>query len=99
MSGDVGHGPLDITMLQAMSIAEPMGVGSAKVLHGADLTLRGPLASSASVCFGSLADIAAVKAEVRKVPQADIFLIDAMGSGASEGDCRALPGGDPRWIE
>ena len=32
-------------------------------------------------------------------PKADIFLLAAMGSGASEGDCRALPRGEPSWIE
>jgi uncharacterized membrane protein len=31
--------PLDITMIQAMAIVKRMGVGSAKALRGADLTL------------------------------------------------------------
>ena len=31
--------PLDITMIQAMAIVKRMGVGSAKALHGTDLTL------------------------------------------------------------
>ena len=45
MSGNVMYMPADrvrplgITMVQAMAIVERMGVGSAKALRGADLTL------------------------------------------------------------
>ena len=34
--------PLEITMAQAMSVVKRMGIGSAKVLHGTDLTLPAP---------------------------------------------------------
>jgi tRNA (cmo5U34)-methyltransferase len=81
MSGDVGYGLLGITMLQAMSIAEPMGVGFAKVLHGADLTLRGRSVQ----CFKSRHDAHSGPGKLIGYDNSEAMLQQARGAVAAEG--------------